>query len=104
MRQSIAVLLLAALLLIWIGSCTARPAPDATGEEIYSQLCSSCHAEDLSGGIGQPLGSGSNAAEQDDAFLELTISRGRGRMPSFSGTLSEDQIGRLIDYLRQEQE
>lgn len=103
MRQSIALLLLAALLFVWT-SCTARPAPDATGEEIYSQLCSRCHADDLSGGIGPPLGPGSNAAQQDDLFLEFTISRGQGRMPSFSGTLSEEQIARLIEYLRQEQQ
>lgn len=100
MRQSIAAVLAAALLLIWIGSCTARPGSDATGREIYLQLCASCHSEDLGGGIGPAIGPASNAAEQDDAFLELTISRGRGRMPSFSGTLSNEQITRLIGYLR----
>ncbi len=55
---------------------------------------------DLSGGIGPAIGPGSNAAAQDDDFLVLTITRGRGRMPSFDSTLSDDQIARVVDYLR----
>jgi mono/diheme cytochrome c family protein len=102
-RQSIAVLLLATATLVGIASCAARPALDATGEEIYIQLCARCHGEDLSGGLGPALGAGSNAAEQDDAFLELTITRGRGRMPSFGGTLTDEQLQRLIDYIRSQQ-
>jgi len=103
MRQSTAALLLAVIGLVWMASCTEPPAPNATGAEIYAQLCTSCHGDDLSGGLGPALGLGSNAADQDDAFLELTSSRGRGRMPSFGGTLSDGQLDRLVDYLRDEQ-
>jgi mono/diheme cytochrome c family protein len=40
---------------------------------------------------------------QPDEFLRLAITDGRGRMPSFSSTLTEEQVGRLVGYLRREQ-
>jgi mono/diheme cytochrome c family protein len=84
-------------------SCVGRPAPEADGEEMYLQLCSNCHGAELQGGLGPALGPGSNAAVQPDEFLRVSITEGRGRMPSFSSTLSDPQIQRLIAYLRQEQ-
>jgi mono/diheme cytochrome c family protein len=70
---------------------------------MYQEVCANCHGDDLGGGIGPALGAGSNAAEQDDEFLVLTIDRGRGRMPSFDSTLSDDQIARVVEYLRTQQ-
>lgn len=89
--------------LVMASACVGRPAPDAGGEEIYLQLCSNCHGDDLGGGVGPSLGPGSNAAGQPDEFLRVTITEGRGRMPSFSSTLDQDQVERLIQYLRQVQ-
>jgi mono/diheme cytochrome c family protein len=84
-------------------SCTGRPTDEATGEEIYLQLCANCHAEDLGGGIGPALGPGSNSAERPDDFLEVAILNGRGSMPSFSSSLDTEQLNRLIAYLREVQ-
>ena len=95
-------LIVACLLLL--AACTGPPAPDASGEEIYRQLCANCHGNDLNGGVGPAVGAGSNSAAQDDDFLVLTITRGRGPMPSFDSTLSDDEISRVVDYLRTEQE
>jgi mono/diheme cytochrome c family protein len=78
------------------------PADDATGEEIYAQLCSMCHADDLSGGIGPSLGPDSNAASETDDFIEFTVSNGRGRMPSFP-SLDDQQVERLVAYIREVQ-
>ena len=86
--------------LLALTACAGPPPADATGQQIYEQVCANCHAVDLSGGVGPDLGPGSNAADQDDDFLVLTITRGRGRMPSFDSTLSDDQIARVVDYLR----
>lgn len=94
--------LIAAVLLL-LAACNSGPPREATGAEIYAQLCSACHMPDLSGGIGPPLGPGSNAAQQPDEFLEVTIMRGRGRMPSFSATLDDDQLRRLIEHIREQQ-
>lgn len=85
-------------------ACTGRPTDEATGEEIYLQLCANCHAEDLSGGIGPALGPGSNSAQQPDDFLEFAIINGRGSMPSFSSSLDTVQLNRLIGYLREVQQ
>jgi cytochrome c551 len=89
--------------LLAVVSCVGRPDNDATGEEIYLQLCANCHASDLSGGIGPALGPGSEASSQPDEFLVAAIHDGRGRMPSFRSSLDDEQLDRLIAYLRDEQ-
>lgn len=90
---------------LWMAtaSCTSSPPADATGQEIYVQLCASCHGEDLGGGLGPSLGPGSNSAGQSDEFLELTTMRGRGRMPSFGSNLSAEQLDRLVGFIRENQ-
>lgn len=83
-----------------IGACVGRPPEDATGEEIYLQVCANCHGSDLEGRVGPALGPGSDSVERPDEFLVVTITEGRGRMPSFATTLSDDQVRRLVEYLR----
>lgn len=92
-----------AVCLLVLTACTDPPPVDASGQEIFQQVCANCHGEDLSGGVGPPVGAGSNAAAQDDDFLVLTITRGRGPMPSFDSTLSDEQILRVVEYLRAQQ-
>lgn len=93
------------VVLLFAAGCTGRPPTDATGEEIYLQLCSNCHGDDLEGGVGPApaLGSGSTAADHPDTFLEATILDGRGRMPSFRSSLDDDQLARLIGFIREVQ-
>ncbi len=96
--------LLAAALLVFTSACSVtRPPDDATGEEIYASLCANCHGSDLEGGLAMPIGPGSNSANLPDEFLETSIVHGRGRMPSFSSSLSDDQVQRLIEYIREKQ-
>lgn len=78
------------------------PDEDATGEEVYAELCARCHDADLTGGVGPPLGPGSNVAGEDDEYLEFTIRNGRGRMPSFP-SLDEAQLERLLEHIREVQ-
>lgn len=93
-----------ALMLLAVAACSpVQIDPDASGGEIYSQVCSRCHGGSLEGGVGPPLGSGSEAAAQPDSFLIQTIERGKGRMPSFGRSLSDDQIERVARYIRTEQ-
>lgn len=98
-------LLTTMLVIALLPACSvSRPSDDATGAQIYSMLCSNCHGDQLEGGIGPPLGPGSNSADQPDGFLESTIEHGRGRMPSFDSSLDEEQLLRLIAYIREVQE
>jgi mono/diheme cytochrome c family protein len=87
------------LLAVLLAGCGAGLAEDASGEEIYNARCASCHRQDFSGGIGPPLGPGSEAADRPREYYEVTITAGIGRMPSFRTTLSEAQIDRVIDYV-----
>lgn len=90
------------LALALAGCNFGAPDQDASGEEIYAQLCARCHGGDANGAIGPALGPGSNAAMEDDGYLEFTIQNGRGSMPSFP-SLDAGQMERLIAYLREVQ-
>lgn len=103
MNHHLRLLLILSAIFLTVGCSVGRPADDARGEEIYVQLCSRCHGDDLEGGIGPPLGAGSPSAEADDEYLRFTVENGRGRMPSFSSSLDDDQLERLIEYMREVQ-
>ncbi len=96
------IVILAVVGILTTGCATDLP-PDATGEDIYQALCTRCHGADLSGGIGPALGPGSQLVDRPDAYLIQTITVGLGRMPAFRNTLSEEQIVRVGDYLREQQ-
>jgi cbb3-type cytochrome c oxidase subunit III len=77
---------------------------DLSGQELYNMACSYCHGIDLDGNIGPPLGSGSDASFENDAFLEERIRDGIGEMPSFGGVFTDDQIDDIIVYIREVQD
>ena len=91
-----------ALLLVLV-ACVDRPAVDASGEEIYAQLCSRCHGDALQGVLGPGLGEGSPTASQPDEFIRVTVMHGKGRMPSMEGVLTDEQLEGLIAYIRGQQ-
>ncbi len=88
-----------ALLALGLAACVGRPSDDAGGEEIYLQLCATCHADDYRGGVGPALGPGSNAANRPAEFMRVSVLEGRGRMPSFRSSLSDQQVETLIEHL-----
>lgn len=91
------------LVALALSACASgQPGDGDTGEEIYAELCANCHGADLGGALGPALGPGSSVAQEDDAYLEFTISNGRGRMPSFP-SLDATQIESLIGYIREVQ-
>lgn len=92
------------LIVVAVTACSlGRPAEDASGEEIYAQLCARCHGAGLDGGVGPALGPGSPSASETEEYIEFTVANGRGRMPSFSSSLEEAQLDRLVAYVRAEQ-
>lgn len=98
-RTRIAVL---SLLVGIMAACSFPPPETATGPELYSELCSSCHGVGLEGGVGPPLGVGSESADLPDSYIGTTITHGMGTMPSFNN-LSSNQVTKLVDFIREVQ-
>ena len=83
--------------------------PSASGDDAASNFklrCSSCHG--VKGAGDTSLGRTLKAADlrsaevqkQSDAQLARVISDGRKNMPSFSNSLTQDQIRALVAYIR----
>lgn len=96
-------LVVAVAVSIAMAACIDEVPPDASGEQVYAKVCARCHGADLGGGIGPALGAGSRAAARPDSYYQVAITRGIGRMPSFRSTLDEEQVARVIEYIRARQ-
>ena len=94
-----------AALALLVYACGGGGVPeDATGEEIYVQVCARCHGEDLQGGTGLALvGEDARSIDKPERYFVQSISAGIGRMPSFRGTLNEEQILRVTRYVMERQ-
>lgn len=77
-------------------ACAPVELVDASGEEIYAQLCARCHGAELEGGAAPAIVVTADTSEQD---LAGVIRDGVGSMAGFETTLGDEQIGRLVDYL-----
>ncbi|GMQ84447.1 MAG: hypothetical protein BMS9Abin07_0011 [Acidimicrobiia bacterium] len=96
-RGALIPVLLAALL---IAACSDR-LEGKQGEQLYGAGCAGCHGADLSGGLGPPIDTGSNAdIGLSDGQLAGVIEVGPGAMPGFDSQLSKEQIESLVGYLR----
>ncbi|SFB53932.1 cytochrome c551 [Cohnella sp. OV330] len=66
-------------------------------ETIYKAQCIACHAADLSGGVGPNLTDVGARLSTDE--ISTRIHNGGGGMPAFKGTLTDDQINTLVNWL-----
>lgn len=95
---------LIACLLIVVAGCGGRVPEDASGEQIYASVCARCHGAELQGGVGPALvGDAVPSLEQPESYFTQTISRGKGRMQSFSGVLTDAQVQLVVDFILAEQ-
>jgi len=94
------------VLLLAVSTLRAGPAPDkAATAGTFRTKCAMCHGPD---GAGSSVGKSMNVPDlrssvvQDKADAELAqiISNGKGGMPAFKGSLSDDQIHALVTYVR----
>jgi cytochrome c oxidase cbb3-type subunit II len=71
----------------------------ADAKSIYAKDCASCHGEEGKGGLGPAL----RGSAKSDAELYTIISKGieANGMPSFSGTLDEQKIWKLVTLIKQ---
>jgi mono/diheme cytochrome c family protein len=79
----------------------AAGGPDRSVEILYARLCASCHGPDGRGsnmpGIRAP---DLRATEKTDAEMVQSILRGRGRMPGFADSVSEEDARDLVGLVR----
>ena len=77
------------------------------GASLFKAKCAMCHGPDGAGKtpMGQKLGvrdlRSAEVQKQSDADLTHVIGQGKGKMPAFGKTLSEDRIKLLVTYLRE---
>jgi cytochrome c6 len=84
----------------------ANPVPDgAASSSTFQTKCAMCHGAD---GSGSAVGRSMNVPDLrspvvqklPDAELAQIIANGKGGMPSFKSSLSEDQIHALVAHIR----
>jgi cytochrome c6 len=106
LSSAILLLLFAGRALFVASIARANPGPDAAaGSATFPTKCAMCHGQD---GGGSEVGKSMNVPDLrspivqklPDAQLEQIISAGKGGMPPFKGSLSEDQIHSLVAHIR----
>ena len=105
--QRAATVVTAAFVILLFVNEPAKPPPvPATGTaeagaSIYSTRCTGCHGADGGGGFG-PAFAGGIVTERfpDVADHIAVVADGRGSMPSFAGSLTDEQIAAVVDFTR----
>jgi mono/diheme cytochrome c family protein len=98
--------LVAGLTLVPVSIVRASPGPDgAASSATFRTKCAMCHGPD---GAGSEVGKSMNVPDLrspvvqklPDSELAQVISNGKGGMPGFKNSLSEDQIHALVAHIR----
>ncbi len=84
----------------------SAPAFAQSGEEIYKSKCLMCHGADGSGST--PAGKAMKALpfsspdliKASDSDLISATKNGKGKMPAYSGKLTDPQIKDVVAYIR----
>jgi cytochrome c-L len=82
---------------------TGDAAALAEGKRLYETWCQSCHLPDGTGRIGPSLVSDVHAyprTKTDVGMFEIVIAGGTGAMQPFRDRLSQDEILKVIAYVR----
>ena len=104
--STILLVLFVGLTLFVVSIVQANPGPDsAASGATFRTKCAMCHGPD---GGGSEVGKSMNVPDLrspavqklPDAELAQVISDGKGGMPSFKNSLSEDQIHSMVSYVR----
>jgi cytochrome c6 len=104
--STILLLLFAGLTLFVVSTVQANPGPDsAASSATFRTKCAMCHGQD---GSGSEVGKSMNVPDLrsavvqklPDGQLAQIISDGKGGMPAFKNSLSEDQVHSLVAHIR----
>jgi len=104
--STILLVLFVGLTLFVVAIVRANPVPDgAASSATFRTKCAMCHGAN---GSGSEVGKSMNVPDLrspvvqqlPDAELAEVIANGKGGMPSFKNSLSEDQIHSLVAHIR----
>jgi len=89
------------LLAILFASVTSFVAIAENGEQLFLENCAECHQADGKGLANiYPALAGSEVVKGSGVDVALVLIIGRGEMPSFSGSISDEDIATIINYVR----
>lgn len=76
------------------------------GKILYEQICATCHAKDLSGGVGFNLKDGEwiHGNQPSDILNSIKNGFSKAGMPAFGAMFKEDQLAALVDYVLSKRE
>ena len=96
LRMALVTLLVCGAIAVCSSSAAAQDAA-AT----YKAKCAMCHGPDGKGGkMGTRDFASAEVKAETDAQLTDIITKGKGKMPSYSGKLSDADIKGLVTYIR----
>ncbi len=81
--------------------------PAAEGQALFKAKCAMCHGPNADGKtmMGQKFGiqdmHSAGVQKLSDSDLKETITKGKGKMPSYDGKLTPEQISQVISFIRQ---
>ena len=85
------------------GPADSPAAASVDGATIYARSCSGCHGPRGEGGVGPQLGGGAVVRSlPDEEDHVAVVADGRGGMPAFGDTLSDEEIRAVVAYERTE--
>jgi cbb3-type cytochrome c oxidase subunit III len=77
------------------------------GQDVFEEYCIGCHGSDgraetdMSKKVGAADLTSDAVQQQSDSHLRTVIKEGKGKMPSFSQKLSDNEISSVLAYVRQ---
>ncbi|HRK84588.1 cytochrome c [Alcaligenes ammonioxydans] len=73
-----------------------------SGQEIYEQVCASCHMIDGKGAQGAGIypSLSQNPKLGAPAYVVFMVNQGNKGMPGFGGVLNDEQIAKVVNYVR----
>ncbi len=101
MRKTLVLILGILLVLAAIPSVFAADAPT-----VFKAKCAACHGADATGqtAVGKTMKirdfHSADVQKQSDADLTKIITDGKGKMPSFKGKLSNEEVASVIKFIR----
>jgi len=86
----------------YVQTLATSPEDIAAGETIYETNCASCHGTDGSGAIPRApdFSDAAAMATQSPQTLFDVVSQGQGEMPAFASQFSEEEVWKVVDYVR----